>query len=109
MTSLQFSGKPKKPSLLLVRRVVGLSMQPTLRPGQIIVATSLKRPMPGDVVVFEHQGFEKIKRLEKINGSEMFVAGDNPAQSTDSRQFGVLPITVVRAVVVWPRRAKIGL
>lgn len=106
MTSLLFSGKPKKVRLLLIRRVVGPSMQPTLRPSQIIVATSLKRPVPGNVILFNHNRLEKIKRLEKIDGNKMFVIGDNPAQSTDSRQFGALPMTAITAVVIWPRQTK---
>lgn len=88
--------------MLLVRRVVGESMLPTLPPGRIVVAVH-RRMRPGTVVVIQHEGREKIKRIHAIEGARVYVLGDNPEASTDSRHFGWLPGSNVLGVVIWPR------
>lgn len=90
----------KKP--LLVRRIVGESMIPSFRQGRIILAWGFGRPKPGDVVIVVHEGLEKIKRVSRIDGDKLFLLGDNPASSTDSRHFGWIDCDAVRARVVWP-------
>ena len=91
---------------IFIRRVVGKSMAPRLKPGKIIIAwTSLRRPHPGQVVIINHQGREKIKRIERIdpNNDQLFLIGDNLEASSDSRHFGWLPLAAVRGQVIWPR------
>ena len=74
---------------MFVRRVVGSSMAPTLRAGQLIVLKRRPKNLKvGDIVFFNHKGLEKIKRIQSINGSNITVRGDNLAESTDSRHFG---------------------
>lgn len=80
-------------------------MLPAYRPGQIVVAIR-KRPRRGDVVVFTHQNLEKMKRVHEVRNAELYLLGDNPGESTDSRSFGWLPIEAVHAVVVWPRTSR---
>ena len=89
--------------MLYIRRIVGESMHPTLLPGTVIIALRAKRLVrPGRVVVLKHNGIEKIKRLSKKLGQELFLEGDNKLGSTDSRQFGWLPTSHVIGVAVWP-------
>lgn len=91
---------------LLIRRVVGDSMLPALKPGKLVVASAwFRRLHPGQVVIITHDGLEKIKRIEQVDMRQqrLFVAGDNPEHSTDSRHFGWLPLSVVVAIVRWPR------
>jgi phage repressor protein C with HTH and peptisase S24 domain len=104
MKSPKSFGKPKKPKLLTVRRVVGESMMPTLRPGALVIAIPAHRLRPKDIVIVTHNGLEKIKRIERIENAQVFVVGDNPAHSTDSRMFGWLDQVAVTARVIWPRR-----
>jgi len=78
-------------------------MLPTLKPRQIIVAVSQHGVRPGDVVLFRHQGMEKIKRVTEIVDGRLFVAGDNSQESTDSRSFGWLEPDTFIAKVFWPR------
>jgi len=78
----------KKPKLLLVRRVVGDSMSPTLAAGQVVIALPWLRSRVGDIVIARAQGREVIKRLVAIEGEYATLHGDNPDASTDSRHYG---------------------
>ena len=81
-------------------------MLPTFRPGQLVVAAAPVRSVSvGDIVMIRHDGQEKIKRVAQLRAdNELYVLGDNPLASTDSRSFGWLPVTMVRAKIIWPRR-----
>lgn len=93
--------------LLFMRRVVGGSMMPQLKPGQLIIATGLfKKLHPGQVVVLRKNNRELIKRIERVEADKVYVIGDNPNASTDSRHFGWLDISAVVALVIRPKLAK---
>ena len=79
-------------------------MEPTFKAGQIVLASGLAKPREGDVVIVQHDGLEKIKRLRRIDNGIVYVVGDNAAASTDSRTFGSLPKAAIIATVLWPRR-----
>ena len=86
-----------------MRRVVGVSMLPTFRHGQIIVAsTNVDDVHVGDIVMVEHDGLEKIKRVASLRPGGLFLLGDNSAASSDSRAFGWLDASALRAKIVWP-------
>lgn len=71
-------------------------MLPTLEPGKEVLinpwAYSHKLPQVQDLVVAEHPqrpGFRLIKRVMAVDGDGCCdLRGDNPEESTDSRQFG---------------------
>jgi nickel-type superoxide dismutase maturation protease len=91
---------------LFIRRVVGKSMAPRLKAGRIVLAVPVRRKLrPGQVVILEHHGKEKIKRIERIDDDkgQLFVIGDNLAASSDSRHFGWITKKSVRGRVFWPR------
>jgi len=105
MKLLTYFKKLKKPSQppLIIRRVVGRSMDPRLVPGNVVLARSwLKRVQPGDVVIAQYQGREIIKRIERFEADKVYVVGDNLVQSTDSRHFGWLTEQDIVAKVFWP-------
>jgi type IV secretory pathway protease TraF len=67
-----------------------------------VVGSRFRQIKPGQVVIVRHDGLEKIKRVQAVRDGRIFIVGDNPAVSTDSRSFGWLPTSTVRATVVWP-------
>lgn len=100
----RFSGKQRKLKPLLLRQVVGSSMLPKFREGGILVASGwFSRLRPHDVVIIHHDGKEKVKRIHKVRGDQVYVLGDNGPASTDSRHFGWIAADHVVAKVVWPR------
>jgi type IV secretory pathway protease TraF len=79
-------------------------MVPHLRPGVLVLATGWYQTLEvRDVVVINHDGLEKIKRISKIDRDTVYLLGDNPGASTDGRHFGWLPFNAVVAKVIWPR------
>lgn len=64
-------------------------MLPALKPGQdVLVLRWFFKPKIGDLIVFEKDGKEMVKRVQKLNDRCIFVIGDNLHESTDSRHFG---------------------
>ena len=89
--------------MFMIRRIVGGSMLPHLTPGKVVFGWRAHRLKIGDVVILFHDGLEKIKRIDHIDGEKLYVLGDNPVMSTDSRQFGLVERSQVLARIVWPR------
>ncbi len=107
--------------------IAGRSMRPTLEPGDWAFAIGTargRRPRIGDIVVLEHPdrpGFELVKRVTEMRRpstshattrtAELWVEGDDPASSTDSRHFGPIDRSRVRGrlVLVWwpPSRRRL--
>ena len=82
-------------------------MSPKLEAGKLILATQFFRVLhPGQVVIVEHAGKQKVKRIERIEDNKLFVVGDNLQFSTDSRHFGWLEINQIVAKVIWPNLKK---
>jgi nickel-type superoxide dismutase maturation protease len=83
-------------------------MAPRLPSGSLIVARPIDnatRLRVGDVVVArrpDRPDLEIVKRIQTIDaGGAIFLSGDNPAASTDSRQFGPVMRHHILARVGW--------
>ncbi len=80
-------------------------MLPTLKPGQDILSFNWaylgNKPKIGDIVVMRLDGKEIVKRIQKVDGRKIFIEGDNPLQSTDSRQIGPIDISQITGKVVY--------
>jgi nickel-type superoxide dismutase maturation protease len=98
--------------------IEGVSMAPTLLPGDWVLVVTPVRYERDDVVVVEHPqrpGYEIVKRLAGVPGDmvgervlgddEYWVEGDFTQRSTDSRQFGPVPRDALKAravLIYWP-------
>ena len=83
-------------------------MAPRLPSGALVVARPVDRITPlrvGQVVVArrpDRPELEIIKRIQAIDGNgAIFLVGDNPSSSTDSRQFGAVTREQIVARVRW--------
>lgn len=90
--------------------VVGDSMSPGLLAGDRLVVHRLplrwrgRVLKPGDIVVAtdpRQPSRVLVKRVAKAEGQEIWLAGDNPGRSTDSRDFGPVPLSGVVGKVVY--------
>lgn len=79
-------------------------MVPILPPQTVVVGLAWFRSFrPGDVVIFKHDGKEKIKRVQEVLGDgSLFLIGEHPETSTDSRHFGAIDPSHVLARIIWP-------
>jgi len=94
--------------------VVGDSMTPTLRPGDLVLAEGLtylrRAPRNGEIVVVadpRDPARELIKRVAEVDAEGVELRGEDPAHSTDSRSFGRVPTSSIRWRAVaryWPPR-----
>ena len=81
-------------------------MQPTLDPGDRVLVRRLRRktaPVLGSVVVTWHphrSTLRLIKRLSRLDSRGLWLLGDNPAESTDSRKLGAVPTNLLIGEVV---------
>lgn len=73
--------------MILVRRVSGSSMRPTLTSGDLVVATK-RMPRIGTMALAHRGNQEIIKRVTRIVDDRYYLVGDNTLESTDSRHYG---------------------
>lgn len=73
-------------------RVVGHSMEPTIKNGAIVVVSSIPylftSPKEGDIILFTTVGKMFVKRIKKAESGKYFLEGDNKSDSLDSRKMG---------------------
>jgi nickel-type superoxide dismutase maturation protease len=98
--------------------VSGSSMEPTLQPGDWLIATRAGRVRRGTIIVLSHpdRQIDLVKRVSAIPGdvvdgrrlgaSEFLVAGDNASASTDGRAFGPVKRHAIEGVVRFRYRPR---
>jgi nickel-type superoxide dismutase maturation protease len=97
-------------------KVVGASMEPTLRDGDRLVVWKTALARPGDIVATRdprEPGRTVIKRARWLSGGSAWLEGDNPGASTDSRHFGPVPTAFVEGRAIYryaplERAGKLG-
>ena len=90
--------------------VSGLSMIPTLAPGERLLFRLDGPIVLGDIVVFKRANQFDVKRVLRIEATGIFVQGDNDLVSTDSRNYGLIPFDDVLGTVtyrLWPKPGRI--
>ena len=90
--------------------VSGLSMIPTLAPGERLLVRHDGPIVLGDIVVFKRDQQFEVKRILRIEADGIFVQGDNDLVSTDSRTYGLIPHDDVLGTAtyrLWPNPGRI--
>ena len=90
--------------------VSGLSMIPTLAPGERLLVRLDGPIVLGDIVVFERANQLDVKRVLRIEADGIFAQGDNDQVSTDSRTYVLIPPDDVWGSVtyrLWPKPGRI--
>ncbi|MGC2236729.1 MAG: nickel-type superoxide dismutase maturation protease [Pyrinomonadaceae bacterium] len=76
--------------------VEGDSMLPALKDGDAVLLNPKAKIATGDIVLANHPYKESVKilkRVKKFNKKgDLYLVGDNPKESTDSRTFGAVPL-----------------
>lgn len=78
-------------------------MFPLLRAGDEVLvdrrAFRRRQPRIGDIVIVQHPEQDDLKIIKRVTAvspdDRYYVAGDNPAASTDSRDFGPVPKALI--------------
>lgn len=105
------------PPVAPLRRVAvrGESMAPGLLPGDRLLVSALASLRPGDVVALRDPRDPRrvlVKRVASIDDRArlLVVRGDNPAASTDSREFGPVALRLLlgRCVLRYHPEARRG-
>lgn len=84
--------------------VSGLSMAPALQPGDRLLLRRTRSVRPGDIVAASdprQPARPVLKRVVDVSQEGVFLLGDNPEHSTDSRQFGPVPIRSVTGKAIY--------
>jgi len=83
-------------------RVVGNSMERTLKEGDLVIYKKLNPKnidlKIGDIVVASHPKTKNkliIKRIHRIYQNKFDLRGDNSFSSTDSREFGLIELDLI--------------
>ncbi len=85
---------------MIIRRVVGNSMLPTLKPGTIVVAR--KKPFSlGDIVMARIEGREVVKRVAQIK-PKLVLRGDN----VNSAVYEDVIESAIVGVLIWPKKKQ---
>ncbi len=89
-----------------LRRVVGNSMKPAYRRGQVVLIGHARQFRINDVVVAFVDRREVLKRITDIKDGKVYLLGDNAETSTDSRTYGWVQDRHIVGKVVWPKKRQ---
>jgi nickel-type superoxide dismutase maturation protease len=84
--------------------VSGPSMVPSLQPGDRVLVWRTRSVRPGDIVAASDPRRPErslLKRVVDVGQEGVFLLGDNLEHSTDSRQFGPVPMASVRGKAIY--------
>ena len=74
---------------IMIYKVAERSMEPAIKEGSYLVVNCWYRKVAAkEIVVLRANGMVMVKRIDRIEGSRIFVVGDNRESSMDSRKLG---------------------
>ena len=92
-------------------RVSGVSMEPTLRSGDLLLVRYAAAPRRGDLAVVRlPNAVKRVTGTDPQDPSRWWVERDNPREGVDSWRVGGIPAADILAVVVarlWPHPTRL--
>ncbi|NBV89816.1 MAG: S26 family signal peptidase [Actinobacteria bacterium] len=88
--------------------VRGLSMAPNLGYGDELLIRYTEDVAVGDVIVFRRERQNDVKRVASISDEGIYVLGDNPMASLDSRNYGHINPDQVLGKAIFRLKPKLG-
>jgi hypothetical protein len=83
-------------------------MVPVLPPGTVVYGWRwFHKVKPQSVVIALHDLREVVKRVDHIENDKLYLLGDHAETSTDSRHYGLVPMSEIESIVVWPRTRRV--
>lgn len=82
-------------------KVQGHSMEPALKAGSFALVKKSQNLKIGDVVLFQADDQQMLKRVSKIEDNLFYLTGDNQNDSLDSRTFGWVAKNKIFGKVIW--------
>ena len=98
--------------MIRLLKIQGHSLHPDFREGEFVLAAGVPFPFgkirAGDVIIFRQPGYGKlIKRVIRVlDDGHAFDVRGTQVESTDSRDFGPVPLENVSGKVVWHIRRE---
>jgi phage repressor protein C with HTH and peptisase S24 domain len=89
--------------MIFFRRVVGNSMKPTLKDGQLVMCHQVRDFKKGQIVVAFVNGREVIKRISKIQSGSVYLKVDSLEHAHKGKYYAKIPDSMIEGVVFWPR------
>jgi phage repressor protein C with HTH and peptisase S24 domain len=81
-------------------------MLPTLRPGQVVVCHVIRKFSVGQIVVAFVGGREVIKRIYKIEGSDIYLGVDDTVHAHNGEYYAKIIDSNIVGVVFWPKNLR---
>lgn len=79
-------------------------MEPTLKQGSLVWVNNwaflFSKPRVGDIVIFKVNNQELVKRIKNLEKEGATLVGDNPLDSYDSANFGLISFSQIVGKVV---------
>ncbi len=77
-------------------------MEPALKAGSfVLVRQRPKNINVDDIVAFKHEGQTFIKRTVEIKNDQLWLVGDNPNDSLDSKRIGWINRENITGKIIW--------
>lgn len=90
--------------MIFLRRIVGKSMTPTLKPGQTVLFHQIRNFEVGQIVIAFVGGREVVKRIAKIENGKIYLSVDDKQHAHNGKYFASITDDKIEGVLFWPRK-----
>lgn len=89
--------------MIFFRKIIGDSMSPTLKEGQVVVFHQIRNFKVGQIVIAFVKGKEVIKRIAKIENGKIYLAVEDKKHAHNGKFYASVTDSKISGVLLWPR------